>query len=89
MPHVSYSEFRANLARYMDEVRDSRAALYVTRQNARSVVVLSEDEYEAMIETMHLLRNPANATRLLSSIAAADEGHLAEHDLIEANNPRS
>jgi antitoxin YefM len=81
--YVSYTELRAHLAKYMDEVCDSRAPLHVTRQNARGVVMVSEDEYESMLETMRLLRSPANAARLLRSIGAADEGHAAERDLIE------
>ena len=83
MSHVSYSDLRANLAKYMDEVCDSRDALHVTRQNARSVVMISEDEYEGMIETLHLLRSPANAAHLLASIAEADAGKFIVHDLIE------
>ena len=82
--HVSYTELRANLAKYMDEVCDSRDALHVTRQNARTVVMLSEEEYEGMLETLHLLRSPANAARLLRSIESADAGALTEHDIIEA-----
>lgn len=83
MSHVSYSELRANLASYMDEVCDSHAPLVVTRQNARSVVILAEDEYEGMIETLHLLRSPANALRLLQSVDEANAGRLATHALIE------
>jgi antitoxin YefM len=83
MKHASYTELRANLAKYMDEVCDSHDALVVTRQNARSVVLISEEEYEGMMETFHLLRSPANAARLLRSIADADAGKLAEHPLIE------
>jgi antitoxin YefM len=81
MKHVSYSAFREHLARYMDEVCDSRAALHVTRQNARTVVLLSEEEYEGMVETLHLLRSPANAKRLRASIRKADAGKLIEHDI--------
>jgi len=81
MGHVSYTELRQNLARLMDEVCDSRAPLHVTRQNARSVVVLSEEEYESMIETLHLLRNPANAARLLRSIKSAQGGKLRERKI--------
>jgi antitoxin YefM len=83
MKHVSYTELRANLARYMEEVCDSRDALVVTRQNARSVVIMSEDEYEGLMETLHLLRGPANAARLLRSIEDADAGKVAEHALID------
>jgi antitoxin YefM len=81
--HVSYTELRANLAKYLDEVCDTHAALHITRQNARTVVMLSEEEYEGMLETLHLLRSPANAARLLRSLESAEKGALAEHDLIE------
>ena len=83
MTHVSYSELRNNLASYMDEVCDNRAPLFVTRQNARSVVLMSEDDYEGLMETVHLLKSPANAARLLRSIKDADEGKLTEREIIE------
>jgi antitoxin YefM len=83
MAHVSYSELRSNLAAYMEAVCDDRAPLVVTRQNARSVVLLSEAEYEGLIETVHLLKSPANAARLLRSIKDADEGKLTARKLIE------
>ncbi len=83
MSHVSYTDFRQRLAKYMDEVCDNRAPLRVTRQNARTVVVLSEDEYEGMVETLHLLRSPANAERLLRSIGSADAGRMTEHEVVE------
>jgi antitoxin YefM len=83
MSHVSYTELRANLAKYMDEVCRSRAVLHITRQNARAVVMISEEEYEGMLETLHLLRSPANAARLLRSIESADAGTLTDHEIIE------
>jgi antitoxin YefM len=88
MSHVSYTELRANLASYMDEVCDSRTPLFVTRQNARSVVILSEDEYEGILETLHLLRSPANAERLLRSIATANSGDVSPHELVEDDTKR-
>jgi antitoxin YefM len=81
MGDVSYSQFRQRLAKYMDEVWESRAPLRVTRQNAKPVVVLSEAEYESMVETLHLLKSPENAKRLLRSIRSADAGKLAERDI--------
>ncbi|KIZ38944.1 MULTISPECIES: type II toxin-antitoxin system prevent-host-death family antitoxin [Rhodopseudomonas] len=84
MSHVSYSELRNNLASYMDQVCDSRDALHVTRQNARGAVMISEEEYDSLMETLHLLKSPANAVRLLRSIAEADSGTTAEHEPIEA-----
>jgi antitoxin YefM len=82
MAHVSYSELRNKLASYMDKVCDDHAPLLVTRQNARSVVLMSEDDYEGLMETVHLLKSPANAARLLRSIKEADEGKLTERKLL-------
>ena len=83
MSHVSYTELRSKLAKYMDKVCDSRTPLHVTRQNARTVVMISEDEYEGIMETLHLLKSPANAARLLRSIEEANKGQLVERDLLE------
>jgi antitoxin YefM len=83
MAHVSYSQLRNNLASYMDQVCDDRAPLLVTRQNARSVVLMSEDDYEGLMETVHLLKSPANAARLLRSIKEADQGKLTEREPVE------
>jgi antitoxin YefM len=81
MDHVSYTELRQNLKRHLDKVCDDRAPLVVTRRNAEPVVVLSLTEYEALEETLHLLSNPANAERLLKSIAQAEAGQLVEHEI--------
>lgn len=84
MSYVAYSNLRANLAKYLDEVSASKAPLHVTRQTGPTVVMIAEDEWEGMLETLHLLQNPANAERLLRSIAEADAGKLVEHELVEA-----
>jgi antitoxin YefM len=78
--HVPFDEFRKDPAKYMDEVGGN--PLYIKR-DAGSVVMVSEDEFEGLVETAHLLGNPANASRLLASIKAAEAGELHEHGLIE------
>ena len=81
MDHISYTELRQNLKRHLDKVCDDRAPLVVTRRKGEPVVVLSLTEYEALEETLHLLSNPANAERLLKSIAQAEAGQLVEHEI--------
>ena len=76
MAHVSYTQFRNNLASYMDEVCNGRAPLRGHPQNARSVVLMSEEDYDGLMETVHLLNSPANAERLLRAIADADRDML-------------
>jgi antitoxin YefM len=79
---VSYTDLRANLATYIDEALDSRAPITVTRQGRGNVVIISQEEYEGLEETVHLLRSPANAERLRRSIADADAGKVEEHKLV-------
>jgi antitoxin YefM len=86
MARVSYTELRSNLAKYMDEVCDNRDALTVTRQNERSVVMLSEEEYESIIETLHLLRNPANAAHLQRGLNEFKSSDVVERDIIASKN---
>ena len=83
MGYVSYTELRQNLKKHLDRVCESRAPLVVTRQNGESVVMMSLAEYESLEETLHLLREPANAERLLRSIREAEAGNLVEHDVNE------
>ena len=77
---VTYSAFRERLADYMDEVTNNRTELHVTRQGARSVVVIDEAEYDSMVEMLHLMRSPTNARRLVEAMADADAGKLREFD---------
>ena len=83
MDHVSYTELRQHLKKHLDKVCDDRAPLVVTRRNGEPVIVLALSEYESLEETLHLLSNPANAERLLRSIAQAEAGQLVEHEIIE------
>ena len=83
MDIVSYSRARQDLARLMDKVSDDRSPLIVTRRGGRSVVVLSLEDYRGMEETLYLMRSPANARRLLSSIRSLDRGEGVERGLVE------
>jgi antitoxin YefM len=79
----SFTELREHLRERLDEVHESRTPLLVTRQGAASAVVLDKDEYDGIMETLHLLRSPKNAERLLQAIADLDAGNTVTHDLID------
>ena len=84
MLNVSYTDLRQNLARYLDEVTDSRAPLVVTRQGGKgNVVMISEAEFQGWVETVHLLSSPANAQRLLRSIRSAEAGEVEPQELLQ------
>lgn len=74
MKAITYTAARENLATTMDQVCRDRAPVVITRNRDQSVVMLSLDEYEALEETAHLLRSPANARRLLRAIQQLESG---------------
>jgi len=86
MAHINVSDFRQNLAAHLDAVEASRAPLFVTRSKGKAFVVISEEEYESMAETLHLLSNPVNAQHLRDSIAEMHAGQLVMHDLVELSD---
>ena len=83
MDTITYSEARSKLAQTMEKVCDDHAPLIITRKNARSVVMISLDDYESLEETAYLLRSPKNVRRLLESIAELESGRGTERDLVE------
>ena len=83
MQTVSYSEARENLKAMIDKVVADRAPLIITRQRGEGAVLISESEWASIEEMMYLLRSPANAKRLLESIAELDAGGGEVHELIQ------
>ncbi len=83
MDAITYSSARANLASTMDRVCSDHEPLIITRNGQQAVVMLSLENYKALEETAYLLRSPANARRLLSSIAQLNAGQGAPRELAE------
>lgn len=79
----TYSDLRNHLRERLDEVHSSRAPMLVTRQNGPESIIVDKEEWDGLMETLHLLSSPANAARLLRSVEAADKGRLIERDLEE------
>lgn len=80
---MSFSETRANFKAVCDRVVDDHAPVIVTRQRGEAVVLVSQSDWDSMQETLYLLRSPANAKRLLESIAELEAGGGEEHALID------
>lgn len=74
MKAVTYTAARENLAATMDRVCEDREPVIITRNCDQAVVMLSLEDYKALEETAYLLRSPANARRLLSSILQLETG---------------
>ncbi|MDR2892482.1 MAG: type II toxin-antitoxin system prevent-host-death family antitoxin [Deltaproteobacteria bacterium] len=84
MQAITYTQARQSLAQTMSEVCDGHEPIIITRQKAPAVVMLSLEDYNSIRETAYLLSNPANAERLLQSVANAEAGKVTRvslHDL--------
>lgn len=82
MRSLTYTHLRQNLAATMDEVIDNHDPVIVTR-GERAVVVMSMEDFNSWQETAYLLGTPANARRLLNSMATLDAGQGQERTLSE------
>lgn len=84
MEAVTYTKARRNFAAVMNKVCDDHAPIIITRQDSAPVVMLSLEDYNAIEETLYLMRSPRNYKRLLESIQNVEEGrHLQPRELIE------
>ncbi|MBP0048342.1 type II toxin-antitoxin system prevent-host-death family antitoxin [Marinobacterium sp. AK62] len=83
MDAISYTAARTNLAKTMEQVCDDHAPVIITRSKSPSVVMISLEDYEALQETVYLLRSPKNARRLLDSITELEQDGGEEKELLE------
>jgi antitoxin YefM len=75
---VSFSEARTNLKLVCDRVVDDADHTVITRRDAPDVVVMSLESFNSLIETVHLLKSPANAAHLAKSIAQFRQGNIVQ-----------
>ncbi|MDP2990321.1 MAG: type II toxin-antitoxin system prevent-host-death family antitoxin [Kiritimatiellota bacterium] len=83
MNAITYTEARSDLANTIKRVCQDHNPIIITRKRENSVVMMSLDDYESIIETAYLLRSPKNARRLLDSIKELENGRGREQSLIE------
>jgi antitoxin YefM len=83
MDALPYSTARRNLVKTMERVCDEHEPVIVTRKSSRSVVIMSLEDYNSIQETAYLLRSPANAENLRSSIKQYAQGKYQNKEIIE------
>lgn len=78
MRTTNYTDLRNNLKHHLDSVVQDNTPLIVQRPKGGSVVVISLEDYNALMETEYLLSNPANAEHLREGIAQAERGETVK-----------
>lgn len=77
---ITASEARKHLFPLIQQVNDDRTPVEITSRRGDAVLI-SKADYDALEETAHLLRSPANARRLIESLLQARGGQRDEHPL--------
>jgi antitoxin YefM len=80
---ANFTEFRTKLKQYIDDVEKNNETLIIKRGPGNGAVLISLDEYNSLIETMHLLSSKTNSDRLYESIEQMKNGKSFQKELIE------
>lgn len=83
MKIVTFSEARNQLKTVLDRVVNDADYTVITRRDAEDTVVMSLEYFNSLLETVHLLKSPANATHLERSIAQYRQGQVTQKDLLD------
>jgi len=80
---VNFSEARNSLKMVIDQVTDDADYTVIARRDAPDAVVMSLDTFNSLMETVHLLKSPANAAHLARSIEQYRQGKVQQRDLVD------
>ena len=71
---ISYSQARSSLASIWDEIIENREEVVLHRRGKEDISLIPTAELRSLRETLHLLRSPRNAARLLAAIDRSEQG---------------
>ncbi len=81
MTTVSYTDFRQNLARYLDKTEQDCEEIVIARSKGRNTILLSLDEFLSLQETAYLLSSKANRKHLEGSLDEVNKGKTVRFTL--------
>ena len=79
---ISFTEARNGLKAVLDQVVNDADCAVITRRDSEDAVVMSLDYYDSLMETVYLLKSPANAEHLQKSIEQFNQGKVQERELM-------
>lgn len=84
MKVINFSEARNQFKQVIDQVVEDCDVAIISRRDADDAVVMSLNTYNSMMETLHLLKSPANVKHLEKSLEQYRKGHTKDRVLINA-----
>lgn len=80
MHTVTFSNARKHFADTMSRVTNNAEPVRIMRRDAPDIVMVDAGEYEAMLETIYLFSNPANAAHINESLGQLERGDVVTVD---------
>ncbi len=78
---VSFQECSTQFSKVFERVLKNHEVISVCDDSEQAIVMLDAKEYSGLMETLYLLSNPNNASRLREGIAQHQQGLVKEIDV--------
>lgn len=80
---TSPADARKGFFQLLDQVAENHQVFIINRREGENVALIAESDLTSLVETVYLLRTPANARRLLDAIAQSKSGNLQPQTIEE------
>ena len=80
---TSPTDARNNFFKLLDLVVQNNQVYIINRRDGENVALITESDLKSLVETVYLLRTPANASRLLDSIEESKTGKIKPQTIEE------
>jgi antitoxin YefM len=80
---INYTTARQNLKEYCDKTVNDFETVIITRERGENVVLISENEYNNMLENLYIRSNHDDYLELLESVRQLNNGQNRISDLVE------
>ena len=80
---INYTTARQSLKEYCDKTVNDFETIIITRERGENVVLMSEREYNNMLENLYIRSNKKDYVELLESIQQLKKGHGRVRELID------
>ena len=83
---ISSSQVRSHFKEVCDQVINDVESVIVTRTRGENVVMMSEEEYNNMIENFRIFSNPEIYNKIKTGIDQIEHGNTNKRELIDETN---
>ena len=80
---TNYTLARQNFKEYCDKTVDDFETIIITRERGENVVLMSEAQYNNMLENLYVRRSAKDYNELLESIQQLKKGRGRKRELVD------